>query len=55
MSPNATTSSAVSPSRSHTHASPAAFVTPMAEISTSADDEEWVDSARSPSVRLTSS
>ena len=51
MSPNATTSSASTPSRAATHASPDAFVTPAAEISTSPLDDEWVASTSPASVR----
>ena len=43
------------PRCSQSQASPAALVTPAAEISTSALDDEWVASAIPPSVRLTSS
>ena len=50
MSPNATTSAAATPCRSANRASPLAFDTPAAEISSSADVEEWVSSTRSPTT-----
>ena len=55
MSPKATTSSGVTPVPRADQASPLALVTPAAEISTSASDDEWVASARPPTTSSTSS
>ena len=49
MSPNATTSAALTPCRAANRASPLAFDTPAAEISSSAVVEEWV-LTRSPTT-----
>ncbi len=54
MSPNASTSAAATPSRSQYQASPAALVTPAAEISTRPDDDECVASATPASAVPTS-
>ena len=50
MSPKATTSAASTPRRAANRASPLAFDTPAAEISSSAVVEEWVSSTRSPTT-----
>jgi hypothetical protein len=55
MSPKASTSLAAKPSRSQSQASPAALVTPAAEISTSALFDECVVSAKPARIPLTSS